>query len=175
MFIKTTLALVSFLFVATTAPIELENKSLLNNKIELLIPKDFTIMGEEMLKLKYPSERRPTLVYTNDAGSINVGLNVTSSNANQSLIEKYKATFVETFKSIYPNATWKDNGISTINGRKVGYLELVTPAIDTDIYNLMFFTDLNGKLLLCTFNCTVKNTEAWSPVAKKIMQSLKVK
>ncbi|MFY7729462.1 MAG: hypothetical protein ACOVRN_08100 [Flavobacterium sp.] len=57
----------------------------------------------------------------------------------------------------------------------MGYIELVTPALDTDIYNLMFFTDLNGKLLICTFNCTKKDMEEWTPVAKEIMNSLEVK
>ena len=62
-----------------------------------------------------------------------------------------------------------------MNGRKVGFVELITPAIDTKVYNLIFFTDLNGQLLLCTFNCTEKNIGQWQPAAKEIMASLKLK
>lgn len=166
-----TLVLIS----ATVITIELEAKALLDNKIELKIPKDFGIMDEEMLKLKYPSERRPTLVYTNESGTINVALNHIQSRADQTVIAAYKETFVKTFKASYPTAVWLGNGINEINGKKVGYLELITPAVDTEIYNLMFFTDLNGKLLLCTFNCTKKNIEEWTPAAKEIMNSLKIK
>ncbi|MCG9899554.1 MAG: hypothetical protein MH132_06110 [Hydrotalea sp.] len=169
----------SVLIIAVTTAfsqtIELEIKSLLNNKLELKIPKEFKIMSEELMKFKYPSERRPTLVYSNESGGINVALNLTQSQANQQLISTYKDNFIKTFKIMYPSAEWKDSGIKTINGKEVGYLELVTPAIDTEIYNLIFFTDLDGKLLLCTFNCTKKSIEEWTPTAKEIMNSLKVK
>jgi hypothetical protein len=158
-----------------TLTIDLETKSLLNNKVELKIPKAFDIMSEELMKLKYPSERRPTLVYSNESGGINVALNLTQNKANSKLIPSYKDNFVQTFKNLYPSAEWKDSGVMTINGKEVGYLELVTPAMDTEIYNLVFFTDLDGKLLLCTFNCTKKSINEWTPIAKEIMHSLKVK
>jgi hypothetical protein len=162
------------LLSATIFTIELETKTLLNGKINLKIPKSFEIMTEEMLKLKYPSERRPTLVYTNESGEINVALNLTESKAAQNLIPIYKDKFVETFKNSYPSADWKDKDVKLINGKKVGYLELITPAIDTEIYNLMFFTDVDGKLLICSFNCTKKNISEWTAIAKEIMNSLKV-
>jgi hypothetical protein len=163
------------LTTAFTVTVDLETKSLLNDRVELKIPKDFDIMPEELMKMKYPSERRPTLVYSNESGGINVALNLTQSQTNQELIPAYKENLVNTFKNAYPSAEWKDSGVRTINGRKVGYLELVTPAIDTEIYNLMFFTDLDGKLLLCTFNCTKKSIDEWTPTAKEIMNSLKIK
>jgi hypothetical protein len=163
------------LATAFTVTIDLEKKSLLSDKVELKIPKGFEIMSEGMMKIKYPSERRPALIYTNETGGINVALNLTQNKASQDLISAYKDNFVKMFKNMYPSADWKDNGIKEINGKKIGYLELVTPAIDTEIYNLMFFTDLDGKLLLCTFNCTKKDINEWTPIAKEIMFSLKIK
>ena len=160
---------------ATFSGIELQTKLLLNDQVELKVPKDFEIMNEEMMKVKYPSERRPNLVYTNKSGGINVALNLTKNKASQDLILPYKDNFVNTFKNMYTSAEWKASGVKEINGRKVGFLELITPAVDTKIYNLMFFTDLNGQLLLCTFNCTEKSITEWEPTAKEIMQSLKIK
>jgi hypothetical protein len=155
--------------------VELETKSLLDDRIELMIPKDFTIMSDEMMKVKYPSENRPALVYTDESGGVNVALNPTQHKASQDQISSYKDDFVRTFKMIYPSAKWKDSGVAEINGRKVGYLELITPALDTKIYNLIFFTDLDEKLLLCTFNCTRKDIKFWAPLAKSIMNSLRIK
>jgi hypothetical protein len=173
-----TIGLTVLIIVLTTAftlSIDLETKSLLSDKVELKIPKEFDIMSEELLKMKYPSERRPTLVYTNETGGINIALNLTQNQASQQLIPDLKNNLVQTFKNLYPSAEWKDNGVKTINGRKVGYLELVTPAMDTEIYNLIFFTDLDGKLLLCSFNCTQKSIDEWTTTAKEIMSSLKIK
>ena len=159
----------------TIGKIELELKSLLSDKVELKIPKKFNIMPEELMKLKYPSERRPTLVYSNESGGINVALNLTQSKASQDLIEPYVENFVNTFKKMYPSAEWKGSGVKEINGQKVGYLKLITPAIDTKIYNVMFFTDMEGKLLLSTFNCTENSITEWEQTADEIMNSLKIK
>ncbi|MEN8120288.1 MAG: hypothetical protein ABFS35_08075 [Bacteroidota bacterium] len=159
----------------TIGKIELVNKSLLNDKVELKIPKDFEIMSEELMKVKYPSERRPTLVYSNETGGINVALNLTENKASQELIEPYVENFVKTFKNMYPSAEWKGSGSKNINGKKIGYLKLITPAIDTKIYNVIFFTDLDKKLLLCTFNCTEKSITEWEMTADEIMNSLKIK
>jgi hypothetical protein len=176
MFRLKTIALALIIFAATAAftlAISLDTKSLLGDRVELKIPSDFEIMSEVMMITKYPSERRPTLVYTNETGGINVALNLTENPASQEVISAYKDSFVQSFESMYPSAEWKDKGVMKVNGKQVGYLELVTPAIDTEIYNLMFFTDLDGKLLLCTFNCTKKDIDEWSPIAHEILGSLK--
>lgn len=167
------IGLLSLFFLSWTTPtIELEKRKILNDQVEILLPKEFEIMSEEMMKLKYPSERRPTLVYTNESGGINVAFNHTASNASQQHIDIYKDNFVKMFQNLYPSAEWLNTGTKQINGRKVGYMELITPAIDTKIYNLMFFTDLNGRLLLCTFNCVDRERKDWVEPAKQIMNSL---
>ena len=166
--------LITLLFSMTIEKIELVSKSLLEDKIELKIPKGFDIMSEELMKIKYPMERRPTLVYSNETGGINVALNLTENKASQDLLESYVGTFENAFKNMYPSAEWKGSGVKDINGRRVGFLKLITPAIDTEIYNVMFFTDVDGKLLLCTFNCTKKSINKWKSTADEIMNSLKV-
>lgn len=153
---------------------DLEKKTLLNNKIELKVPKEFKVMSEDMMVIKYPSQNRPKLVYTNGTGGINVAVSLSQSEASQEMIPSFVDDFVAVFENAYPSADWKGKGVNTINGKEVGYLELVTPALDTKIYNLMFFTDLDGKLLICTFNCVKKSMGEWKSTAKEIMNSLKV-
>jgi hypothetical protein len=175
------LILVLRLFSATaggqeTGEQKLETKTILNNRIEIKLPKEFQVMSEDMAKLKYPAERRPTLIYTNESGRINVAFNLTNNKASQELIESYRENIVKGFKNIYPSADWKGSGVKMIKGKKYGFMELITPTIDTQIYNLIFFTDLDGKLLLCTFNCTKEDIkDNWEITAKEIMNSTKIK
>ena len=136
------------LFSMNVSIIGLEIKSLLNDRIELGVPKGFEIMSEEIMKIKYPSSQRPNLVFTNELTSVNVALSLTQNDASQELITPYVDNFVKSFNSQFPTADWKDKGTKMINGRKVGFIKVITPAVDTDIYNVMFFTDLDGKLLL---------------------------
>lgn len=176
-YFKTTLVILILVPLLSFAAnkIKLKLRSLLEDRIELKVPNDFEIMSEEMTNAKYPSENRPTLIYSNESGSINVALNYTETVAGQSFMELYVESLVSTFESLYPSAEWKDSGVEEINGRKVGYLKLITPAEDSNIYNVIFFTDLDGKLLLASFNCTENFIPEWEETADEIMNSLKIK
>jgi hypothetical protein len=170
------IALVSLAWVSwTSITVELKKTLVLNDKVEILLPKEFEIMSEDIMRLKYPSERRATLIYTDKKGEINVAFNHTTFEATQQQIEAYKEHFVLAFKNAFPSADWKATGVKEINGRKVGYMELVSPAIDTKIYNLIFFTDLEGRLLLCTFNCIEKEQKDWIEPAQQIMNSMTIR
>jgi hypothetical protein len=174
--LKLFITVVSLTFLSWTNPsIELETRTILNDKVEILLPKEFEVMSEEMMKLKYPSDRRPSLIYTDETGGINVAFNHIASKASQQQIDAYLENFVATFKNLHPSAEWHGTGVKTINGKKVGYLELTTPAIDTKIYNLIFFTDLEDRLLLCTFNCVERKQKEWKEPSQQIMASLKIR
>lgn len=167
-----------FLFSVYFLPaqtIELETKTILDGKAEILIPKGFTLMTDEVKKIKYPGQNPPAVVYTNDDANVNVAFNHTTSRASQELLPEYLKVFLARFKEVHPNAEWKGNGITEVNGRKLGYLELITEAADTKVYNLLFFTDVDGKLLICTFNSVTKLLDVWKDPAQQIFKSFKVK
>jgi hypothetical protein len=52
----------------TIGGIVLKPKAVLGGKLALLVPDEFLEMDGETLKLKYPSERRPPLVYLTNQG-----------------------------------------------------------------------------------------------------------
>ena len=91
------------------------------------------------------------------------------------MIEAYKDAFKASYKNKFPSATWISEGVTRINGRKVGFIQLITDALDQKIFNYLFFTDSNGKLLLGTFNCVEKDMKVWQPLSEQIVSSLKVK
>ncbi|MCQ6557404.1 hypothetical protein [Paenibacillus mendelii] len=152
---------------------KLELKKVLDDKVGILIPKGFTVMSEEMAAVKYPSENRPTLIYTNEEGSINVSFNHTETPISDNEIPDFTSQMKPTFESMYPDAAWSKDEVVDINGNKVGVFELTTPAVDTKIYNLIFFTELDGKLLMVSFNCTESYVTEWQPLANEILNSLK--
>ena len=158
-------------FYANNEKIELEEINILSNKIHILMPKSFSIMSEEMSIIKYPSENRPTLIYTNESGSINITLNHTKNLATKDQIPEYVDYFKEIYENQYPSIKWYNSTVEEINGKSIGVLELLSPAIDTSIYNLICLTDLDGRLLLLAFNCTQEELDDWKPIAKTIMQS----
>lgn len=158
----------------TIGEIVLKPTTVMNGKLSLLIPEQFSVMDEEALKFKYPSEQRPTLAYTNNSGSVNIAINHTKNSLPQSEVEAFHKEMDGMFRNLYPSAKWFNSGLIVINGRNWLTLDLRTPGIDTEIRNIMAGTSVDGRLLLVSFNVTKELEEEWLVPAEAIIQSLRV-
>lgn len=148
--------------------------ALFNGKYNLFIPDGFTLMDEEAKALKYPMGNRPAIVYTNESGSVNLALNHTQNAASQSDLPKFMEVLAGQFKGV-PDIKWKRKEITKINGRDFIIMEFETPAVTGErMYNLMFITDLEGRLLMNSFNCKASEYADWESQAQQILNSLKV-
>ncbi|MEJ9214972.1 hypothetical protein P4S83_10790 [Aneurinibacillus thermoaerophilus] len=154
--------------------IPFEEKNLLENKVKIPLPKTFTIMSPEMASLKYPSERRPELIYTNETASINMAFSHTQNPLNDTDMGAFKNSMVQILRQTQPLARWFEEGIRNVNGKNIGFCEFLAPSFDANIYNLLFFVELEGRALLCIFNCVEEEMKSWKPIARGIMDSLKI-
>ncbi|AOW20771.1 hypothetical protein [Urechidicola croceus] len=156
------------------APIVLEELSLLNGKLAVNLPNNFGLMNEKMLATKYPSNNRPTLVYTNAEGTINFAFNHTTNPVPKDKISDLLPPFVNQFNSVYPQIEWFKKDLEIVNDKNFIVLEFIVPAIDTKIYNLMYITELDGKMFMSTFNCIESIKNEWEIIAKKSLNSIKI-
>jgi hypothetical protein len=159
----------------TFGAIQLTRLPVLDGKAELLVPDSFSIMSEEMLSLKYPSERAPSLVYTNEETTVNLAIEHTQNRIGLSGFEYFYGKMEEGTHAQMSSAEWHRSSLETINGREVGVFEFTIQAIDTDIYNLMWFTELDGTMLMMSFNSTVEEETYWKEAAYGILESFEVK
>ena len=149
----------------------LTRKKVLSNKLSLLMPNNFKLMGRALLEKKYPSEgRRPTEVYTNENASINIAFNHTQNKATLDQLPEIESVLEKQFQN--PSVSFEKSEIRKINGRDFILIEFVSPAVDTQIYNLMFITSVEGRLLMGTFNCTENQRTNWESKAKEIVSSV---
>lgn len=158
---------------ATGQNIELERRTI-NKQLSIKIPKTFDILPDSIVRIKYPNMRNPQLIYSNKESTINVGFNHTKSPASQAQIGEMRDQLVSVLKVSSKNGEWLGDGIETINGRQVGYANFISPAFDSKIFNLMFFTDVDGRVMIGTFNCMEKDIPEWKDVAWEIMRSMEV-
>ena len=155
--------------------IELVKKNVLSERVEILIPKGFEVMSEQQMDFAYgKSGSRPSVIFTNN-NLVSMAFNYTDNDADQDMVDIYAATYSKTQRKQYKEATWFGDGVKVINNRKVGYLEFMKPEMGHEVYTLMFFTDVEGKLMICTFNCADRQKPEWEPIAKQIMLSVKAK
>ncbi len=143
-----------------------------NNKLSISIPATFTLMPQAIIDSKYPNKyKNPQIVYTNSESSVNVAFSQTDEQT-----EEYDLPEVKNYLTKQVQAG-KFQGfvsrIEKINGHDYIVFEFISQAIDTRIYNLVFVTNLDHKLLTGTFNCTTELEKEWKPKAKEMLASLR--
>jgi ABC-type Fe3+-hydroxamate transport system substrate-binding protein len=145
--------------------------SLYNNKLRLSVPDYFTEMSSEMKRAKYPRGNSPDVVYTDEDGTVNVAFNYTPTviKSSDDLIK----LSVEYAQQIQSRVEDFNNRTETINGLEFTVFEFISQAIDTRVYNLMFLTELDGRMLLGTFNCTEALKVEWQSIGKEILLSVR--
>lgn len=148
-------------------------QSLLDGKMTIRMPKLFSKMSTELAALKYPSDRRPNLIYTDESSSINLGFNLTPHRLKEEGVAAFQENMIDILEQAQPSADWLDTDVLKIDEKTVGFLEIITPAIDGDIFNLMFFASIEGIALIGTFNCMEEDLETWRPIARAMMESLR--
>lgn len=136
----------------------------------LKIPTNFKIMTDEMLKAKYPTKNPPSLVYTNKKGTINIALVMNDVAMKNTEIEEYtkqtESTYKEYTKELKVNFFERNN-------HKIGELEFISQASDTEIYNHIIIFSVDDKLRLINFNCTKELLKEYKDVSNFIINSIK--
>ena len=153
---------------------ELSKLELLDGRVQMLMPDSFAVMSEELLRLKYPNENRPTIVYTNSDGTINIAVNHPDSEIPNDAVGALRDQIVTSFKNLYPSAVWYRDEMASVDGRNYFVIELTTPAVDTEIRNIMYFSSLNDRLLGISFNCTVEHEQEWAEIGKRVIDSISI-
>jgi hypothetical protein len=151
-----------------------EKLNLLDGKVELLVPSELTSMRNEMWRLKYHDMPRPILALTDDNGEINLIGDMTGQAATEEQLDAFKDFQIDHFKKSRPDIKMLDNGIRMINERKIGFFKFLSRAGGQKVFNYYFFTIVDGKVLLFTFNCIKELRSSWEKSADEMVTSLRV-
>ena len=155
----------------TVGQIVLHPAKFLGGELEILVPATFTEMDDATLKTKYPNENRPTLVLTNDTGSINLAINHSNNAVAASQLKQLHQQLDISIRQAQPNASWMFSGFQHHHGREWTQLEFQSQAIDTKIHNIMIATSVGGRMLAISFNCTDEHSAEWLSVGREIVNS----
>lgn len=155
-------------------PIKLVERQVLDNKVSILLPENFRPMTEVEKERKYPSANRPPLVYTNEEQNINIAFNHMANPAQAAIIPEYLKAFEQQYSQLEMLKATYQKEVKDINGNTCLVFEFLTPAADTDIYNLMVGLPLEDRLLAVSFNCTQRLMADWQSVAQEIVNSIQL-
>jgi len=153
---------------------EFQEMAFFDDTLKIQIPTNFIDMPDEVARLKYPFSARPQIIKTDDTGSLNIILNLVPKNIKDQEIPAVKEGIKELFKRLNPSYLFLEEGVETIEEKTVGFFEFKSPTFDDPLFNLMFFVELNHNVIMGVFNCPYSQHIAWRPIARQIMQSIRI-
>jgi len=141
----------------------------------MLAPKELTAISDQMWTLKYQNRKRPILALSDEAGEVNLIGDMTQQAALEAQLESFRDYQIQQLKKSHPDMVLLDKGVRSNSKTKICYFKFVTQAIDQKVFNYYFFTVIEGKILIFTFNCITKLQKKWESAADQIVASVTAK
>lgn len=169
-----TLVYTSILAATPPAEIVFTERSAYDGAVTFSVPQNFVVMSDDMLRVKYPNQIPPEIVYTDDSGAVNLALSLTPQEISPDQMEEARQLIDKALKDAYPSATWYRSEVFERNGQRFFILDVMTPAADTQVRNVILGTPFRGRLLVVTFNVSRELVPAWLEAGQKMLASLKI-
>ena len=87
-----------------------EERVLSEDGTKMLLPSDFIEMPEEILKVKYPMEKRPQIIWSNEDSTIDFTFSLLEPEPERDQLQQVRDDFCNTLQMIYPHYVFTDNG-----------------------------------------------------------------
>ena len=147
-------------------------KTYLNKKVEISVPSSWTELDGKEITERFPNPNlRPSVFLSDKEGLTSLKIIEMPQDVADNEVGQYKRFHMSQMKK-EANIEWLGDGLRKINNKNVGFFKVVYTERNTFAY--FFFTSLNGKLLLFTFNCVDKLWPSMEDQTEKIVSSLKV-
>lgn len=141
-------------------------KVLLNGKLEIPMP------------LAYFEERVNTKTNTtlvNDNDGISFTLAYVDKGAQKQSFAKFKKGMEKNFKDMELYLEWIEEGEVGEGSSKVSYGTYKTPTGRGPVYNLIFYREYKGTLIIGNYNCFDRDIKTWELLIKASIMLMKIK
>ena len=141
--------------------------------LEIMVPKSFFPMPEELAAEKYLAAQKPQVILTNWDGTIDITLNLLEGSLKAEQIPLCLQKLKDTIREVYPATLFFDEEQMETDGTTVAYMDFKSFSLGGPIYNIMFVSAIRGRPLIGTFNCSFEYWEQWRPVVFEILKTVR--
>jgi len=152
--------------------LEMVQESLFNGKFKIYVPCEFVLMTPKQIKVKYPHDDRPLIVYMNKKNNINISVNHLPDELSDDDVMELRNVMKQVHINVNPNEEILDEGGFKVSGKTIGYYAFTSAAIGGQMYNLMFITSFEETVLSCNLNCLMKESESLKLFFYGIMRTI---
>ena len=175
--------LISFFFLSSFQQVKYV-KTKVNDDIRMSLPEGFLLMSQEDLNNKYLSTKAPVAAYTDFSRVVDLGVNIAYSQWNNEDLEIMSSFYKSTIMGLYDDVQFITEEIQEINGKDFAVFEFVSTVTDEEgttinqnaisKYVRIQYTIVKSKTVLFNFTCPARQKEKWAPIAKEILESVKI-
>jgi hypothetical protein len=177
------IVIVAVIFLSFDQPKLVKTKAA--DGITVSIPEEWRPMDQLDFTERYPSVRAPIAAYTNEERSIDFSVNISATRWADNDLELAQKFFKSGIQNLFDRVEFINEGIVDRKGKKFIYFEFESrvngnrekegqrePILK---YSYIQYYIKGGKTLVFSFNCPRRERQNWEPVAKLMMESVKLK
>ncbi len=161
-------------------------KTKVNDSITLSLPEGFRLLEKAEIDRKYVAAKAPLAAFTDAmSGTVDIGVNVAFSQWNPEDLEIMKSFYKSNIMGLYDEVRFITEEVVQIDDEKYAVFEFVSVVRDeegtsfdqatTSKYTRIHYGIINRKTLLLNFTCPVSQQNMWAPVARHVLESVKIK
>lgn len=152
-----------------------QEQEILKGQLWIWMPDTFAPLGREPMRIKYPNENRPDHIYSNPEATVTIAFSHRQEKMGPTEAGKVRDYMGQVIENLYPSSSILDQDLVIAGEHKheIAWMDFVTPAVDTQLYNLMFFTQLRGRLLMGSCNCLSYEQEDWKGLFVQMLASIR--
>lgn len=154
--------------------IEFEETKIMDNVLEILLPKNFKLMNEEIIKIKYPRKKEGAVIYTNEESTIDLSFSCSGKDLEDVSLENIKNSIMTNMIKNSYGTKFFENGIDNFTGIDIAFIDTLNEVEGIGIYSFLMFMLVNKSMYICNFVCTESDMKYWCPIFKGMMKSIKI-
>ena len=156
----------------------------IDKHISVRLPSDFTLVPESDLGTKYISYRSPIALYSNSTNEVDFSVNYSVTQWQSSDLDLVESFYKSNIANLFDSIKFLTDTIEEINARKYIVFEFTSSISETQSvirpgamiskYYYIQYTLKEGHVFIFSLSAPKHMMNEWQPVAREIMQSVKI-
>ena len=156
-------------------PVIFKEFDIIEDKAVIRMPSDFIARSDDEIASVYFLGSKPQYVFSNGYLNFMVAFHWTESRIPEDAVFDFLRFAKQAIERIGPKARILEEERLEKGGQKTAILQMIAQTIDSVNYNIMFFTVLEGRLLIGSLTFEQKYRKRLLPLALEIVKSFSIK
>lgn len=154
-------------------PVTFAERKLFDEQIGIWMPEDFEPLSEEAIAEVYLLGNKPELVFGNSYLPLSVGFHYTGHEVPNEYMGDFSKIVRIIFEKTGPKVRILSEKSKQVGRHMVSAVELISHSITETVYNIMFFSELEGRVLIGFMNFNYKYINRYKGIAGEMLKSFR--